>query len=74
MDTVVLNNMLNEALIADLGDGLDTVADRLTYLYDGWRRIGADPAEVEFLGSVLADLGWWRGRIDAALDAPSGSH
>ena len=42
MDTVVLNNMLNEALIADLGDGLDTVADRLTYLYDGWRRIGAE--------------------------------
>lgn len=73
MDTVSLNNMLNEALLAELGDGLDSVADRLTCLYDGWRRMGADPAAVEFLGSVLGDLGWWRGRIDAAL-VPSGVH
>ena len=74
MDTVTLNNMLNEALLADLGAGLDSVADRLTFLYEGWRRTNADPAAVEFLEGVLGDLGWWRGRIDAALDVPSGVH
>ena len=73
MDTLVLDHMLNEALLAEIGDGLDSVAGRLAELHDGWRRMGADPSAVEFLGAILKELGWWRGRIDAAVGIPSGT-
>ncbi len=74
MDTLTLNHMLNEALLGDLGGGMDSIAGRLTDLFDGWRRSGADPGAIEFLGTIIGELGWWRGRIDAALVEPSGTH
>ena len=74
MDTLALNHMLNEALLADIGDGMDSIAGRLADAFDGWQRVGADPATIEFLGTIIGELGWWRGRIDAALEVPSGTH
>lgn len=74
MDTLTLNNMLNEALLADIGGGMDSIAGRLADLFDDWRQMGVDPAAVEFLGTIIGELGWWRGRIDAALEVPSGTH
>jgi hypothetical protein len=73
MDTLLLDHMLNEALLAEVGDGLDTIAGRLVGLDDEWRRMGADPSAVASLGAILEQLGWWRGRIDAALEIPSGT-
>jgi hypothetical protein len=73
MDTLVLNHMLNEALLAEIGAGLDSIAGRLGDLHDGWRRMGADPSAVASVGTMLEELGWWRGRIDAALEVPSGT-
>lgn len=31
----------------------------------------ADPSAIEFLGTTIGELGWWWGRIDAALVEPS---
>ena len=73
MDTLALNHMLNEALLAEIGDGLDSVAGRLAELHDGWSRLGADPSTLGCIGAILEDLGWWRGRIDAAVGIPSGA-
>lgn len=70
MDAVALNNLLYEALLANLADGLDSVADRLIPVHDKWMHTGADPTAVEALGTVLVDLGWWRGQIDGVLDLP----
>jgi hypothetical protein len=72
MDELALNNMLYEMLLEQLGDGLDSVADRLIHLHDRWDRVGNDPADVEVLRTVLVELGWWSGQIDGALDHPSG--
>lgn len=68
MDEVVLNNLLDEMLLAELGDGFDSVADRLIQVHDRLARIGTDPTAVGVLRTVLIDLGWWRGRIDEALE------
>ena len=73
MDTLVLDHMLNEALLAEIGEALDSIAGRLAGLHEGWRRAGADAASLGALGSMLEELGWWRGRIDAALETPSGT-
>jgi hypothetical protein len=73
MDTLTLNHMLNEALLSEIGDGLDSVADRLAALHDGLRRVGGHQSGVESLAAIIGELGWWRGRIDAALDVPSGT-
>ena len=73
MDTLTLNHMLNEALLSEIGDGLDSVADRLIGLHDGLRRVGTPQATVDPLAAIIGELGWWRGRIDAALDVPSGT-
>jgi len=70
-DVVTLNSLMNDLLLAELGEGLDSLADRLTGLYEGWRKMGADQASVAFVGAMLEELGWWRGRIDAALAPPS---
>lgn len=71
MDVVTLNSLMNELLLAELGEGLDSLADRLTGLHDGWRRMGVDAVAVGFVGGMIEELGWWRGRIDAALAPPS---
>ena len=73
MDTLTLNHMLNEALLSEIGDGLDSVADRLAVLHDGLRGVGGHQSGVEPLAAIIGELGWWRGRIDAALDVPSGT-
>ena len=71
MDTLVMNHMLNEALLCEIGDGLDSIADRLATVHDGLRR--ADRSAAGSLGAILEELGWWRGRIDAAIETPSGT-
>jgi hypothetical protein len=72
MDALAVDSLMNEALLAELGEGLDGVADRLATAHDAWARCGADPATTDYLAELLGELGWWRGRIDAALGPPSG--
>lgn len=72
MDALTVDSLMNEALLAELGDGLDAIADRIAVVHDWWSAAGADPATVGFLADLLESLGWWRGRIDAAVDPLSG--
>ena len=44
MDTLTLDSMMNEALLAEIGDGLDSVAGRLAAAARRVGRLGADPA------------------------------
>lgn len=71
MDTLVLSHMLNEALLSEIGEGLDSIADRLATVHDGLRR--DDRSAAGALETILEELGWWRGRIDAAIEIPSGT-
>ena len=73
MDALTIHSLMNEALLAELGDGLDSIADRIAAVHDRGAASGADPATLSFLGDLLTDLGWWRGRIDAAVDPLSGT-
>ena len=69
MDTVTLDRLLNQSLLVELGEGLDSIAGRLAGLYDGWRRDGADESSLAFIGQILGELGWWSGRAEAAASA-----
>ena len=71
MDTLALNHMLNEALLSEIGDGLDSIADQVATVHDRLRT--ADQSAADSLGAILEELGWWRGRIDAAIEIPSGT-
>ena len=68
MDVFTLNNLMNDLLLAELGVGLDGLAAQLARAEQGWASMGADPSTTAFLRGIVDELGWWRGRIDAALD------
>jgi hypothetical protein len=72
MDASTVDSLMNEALLADLGDGLDAIADRIATVHDQWAAAGAGVGTLGFLADLLENLGWWRGRIDAAVDPLSG--
>lgn len=72
MEALTVDSLLNEALLAELGVGLDGIAARIVVLHDGWAAVGADPATLAFLAGLVSDLGWWRGRIDASVGPLSG--
>lgn len=73
MDALTIDSLMNEALLAELGQGLDGIAERIAAVHDRWAVAGADPATLRFLGDLLSELGWWRGRIDVAVEPVSGS-
>lgn len=72
MDALTIDSLMNEALLAELGDGLDAIADRIAVVHDRWAAAGADQGTLGFLAELLESLGWWRGRIDAAVEPLSG--
>lgn len=71
MDAVVFDKLLYETLLVQLGEGIDSMADRLIELHDRLTRTGTDPQVVEVLRTVLAELGWWSGQIEGTLDRPA---
>lgn len=72
MDALTIDSLMNDALLAELGEGVDAMADRIAAVHDRWAAAGADADTLGFLADLLENLGWWRGRIDAAVDPLSG--
>ncbi len=72
MDALTVDSLMNEALLVELGVGLDAIADRIATVHDQWAGTGAGGDTLGFLADLLEILGWWRGRIDAAVSPLSG--
>lgn len=72
MDALTLDSLMNDALLAELGEGLDAIAHQIATVHDRWAAAGAGADTLGFLADLLENLGWWRGRVDAALDPLSG--
>ncbi|MEY2472973.1 MAG: hypothetical protein QOK28_2302 [Actinomycetota bacterium] len=60
-------SLLVDALLLDAVEGLDSIASRLIELYEGRNAASPESDEVALLGTVLTDLGWWRGRFQGAV-------
>src|SRR5690606_37508442 len=54
---VTLDSLMNEVLLAEVGEGLDSLAGRLEGLHDGWLRMGVDPVSVAYLGAMIEEMG-----------------
>ena len=63
MERSALDALLTDSLLLDAVEGLDSIANRLAHVYDEWRCSGVDSVAVDFLGVILTDLGWWKGRL-----------
>ncbi|MGH3848192.1 MAG: hypothetical protein ACRDRT_00505 [Pseudonocardiaceae bacterium] len=63
MDQYELDALLIDSLLTEAAEGLDSIADRLIALHDGWRADGADSDALAWLGQIIGDLGWWNGRL-----------
>jgi hypothetical protein len=62
----------NEAALVLTGASaaLDDIAQRLISLHDQWKASGASPTAVGWIETLIADAGWWSGRLlaQAGLD------
>lgn len=67
MDGVTIDSLVTDALLLDAVEGLDTIASRLAEVYDRLRGCRDGAAVAERLGGILADLGWWSGRLQGAV-------
>jgi hypothetical protein len=70
MDGVAVDRLVTDAVLLDAVEGLDSIASRLADAYD--RVAGGPKNEAEVandLAGVLADLGWWCGRLQGAVSA-----
>lgn len=69
MDRCDYQWLLTDALLLDIAEGIDSIANRLVALYDRWAVDRGANEEVQLLGTVLSDLGWWPGRFEGAVSA-----
>ncbi len=73
MDGVAIDRLVTDALLLDAVEGLDSIASRLADLYDDLGHCRDQVAAAEALGGVLADLGWWSGRLQGAVSVETAS-
>lgn len=67
MDGVTIDRLVTDALLLDAVDGLDSVAGRLADIYDSVSGCWDKAVMAESLGGILAELGWWSGRLKGAV-------
>lgn len=67
MDGVTIDRLVTDALLLDAVEGLDSIGSRLAKVYDGLGGRPNEDAVVDRLGGILADLGWWSGRLHGAV-------
>ena len=73
MDGIAIDRLVTDALLLDAVEGLESVASRLASLHDNLGRCRNQVGIAEALGGVLADLGWWSGRLQGAVSAETAS-
>ncbi len=64
-----IDSLLTQSLLVGAGEALDRIADELISLHDGWAHSYPDPSALTWLNGLIADAGWWSGRLTAAAAA-----
>ncbi|MGI8685706.1 MAG: hypothetical protein ACR2MO_11590 [Acidimicrobiales bacterium] len=73
MEGVAIDRLVTDALLLDAVEGLDSIASRLACLYDDLGRCRDQVGIAANLPGILADLGWWSGRLQGAVSAETAS-
>lgn len=61
-----IDALLTQSLLVGASEALNRIAEELISLHDAWARSCPDPSSLAWLGGLIADAGWWSGRLTAA--------
>ncbi len=68
MDQTTIDHLLAISTLIDASAGVDAIAEELIGLHDAWRATDASTQALAWLGGLIAQLGWWSGRMEAAAN------